>query len=591
MTRHELTLRAGGKAGDGIASLGDTLARTCSRAGLHVGAYNHYQSVIRGGHVWYHVRARADEVLSAGDGIDVLLALDQLTIDTHARWMNPGGVILFDPDKTKVAPEQIAPTTATPLGIPLAALAKQHASDPIMRNTVGAGAALYLSGLPKELTEEMLRQAFKRKGDEVVASNINTLNAGYDFAKEHGAPLNLELATSRKKRLLMTGNDAIALGAVASGCRFAAQYPMTPASPIMHWIASHASAYNVIFKQAEDELAAINLAIGASYAGLPSMTATSGGGFSLMVEAFGQAGMLEVPLVVVEVQRCGPSTGLPTKTEQADLDMVKGASQGEFPRAIIAPLNIADCYTAIHEAFTIAERFQVPVCVLSDLYLGEHWETVDPEAIDLQLPLDRSTTILSQIPASERPYLRYKFTPDGVSPRVVPGVDGGQHVASTDEHDEDSTLIGDVLAGLPQAIDVRVRMMEKRMRKLVGIAKVFKQPTLWAPPGVDAGHAKLTVVCWGSTQRVVREAVTDLCHHGASIATLELRNLLPFPAATVSDLLSKAHKTMIIEGNYTGQVERLIREQTGLSIPHHYRKYDGEPFYPSDVRAAIKEVL
>src|SRR3990172_13437502 len=236
MTRQELTLRAGGKAGDGIASLGDTLARTCSRAGLHVGAFNHYQSVIRGGHVWYHVRAKADEVHSAGDGVDILLALDQLTIDTHARWMNPGGVIVFDPDKTKVTPEQLATTKATPLGVPLAALAKKYATDPIMRNTVGTGALLYLSGLPRNLTEEMLRQAFGRKGDEVVTSNINALEAGFEFAKEHAAPLNVELGFSKKKRLLMTGNDAAALGAVASGCRFAAQYPMTPASPIMHWI-------------------------------------------------------------------------------------------------------------------------------------------------------------------------------------------------------------------------------------------------------------------------------------------------------------------------------------------------------------------
>ena len=379
----------------------------------------------------------------------------------------------------------------------------------------------------------------------------------------------------------MTGNQAIALGAAASGLKFLVQYPMTPASSIMHWMAAHSSSIGVVVKQAEDELAAINMAIGASYGGVRSMTATSGGGFSLMVEALGMAGMTETPLVVVESQRSGPSTGLPTKTEQGDLNLMLGAGQGEFPRAILAPADPAEAYRAMIDAFRLAEEWQTPILVASDLHLSENHMTVDRSEIDLNVPIPS----LFSVPPNGSEYKRYAYTESGVSPRAIPGQAGLQFVAGSDEHDERGHLISDIRAGVPVWVSERQRMMDKRMHKLEGLARSVPPPFFEGP-----AEAPLTFVAWGSTVGAVRDAMGQLAEQGRTTNLLRFPAVYPLEAEAVRAAFARTRRTLLIEANYSGQFGRLLRAETGITLSERLLKYDGEPFFPHEIVARAREL-
>ncbi len=379
----------------------------------------------------------------------------------------------------------------------------------------------------------------------------------------------------------MGGNQAIALGAAAGGCKFLAQYPMTPASSIMHWMAAHASSLGVVVKQAEDELAAINMAIGASFAGVRAMTATSGGGFCLMVEALGMAGMTETPLVVVESQRAGPSTGLPTKTEQGDLNLMLGAGQSEFPRAILAPSHPKEAYTATIEAFRLAEAWQTPILLASDLHLSENMATVDREEIRSPGPIP---SLLSVTP-NGHDYLRYRYTDTGVSPRAVPGQPGLQFIAGSDEHDERGHLISDTKSGMPKWVSERQRMMDKRMRKLAGLARELPEPVLEGP-----SDAPLTFLAWGSTVGAVRDAREELTRRGQPTNLLWFPAVYPLDPERLERHLSARRRTLLIEGNYSGQFGRLLRAECGFVPTDRFVKYDGEPFYPHEIVAKAVEM-
>ncbi|HUJ77579.1 MAG TPA: 2-oxoacid:acceptor oxidoreductase subunit alpha, partial [Thermoplasmata archaeon] len=438
----EIAVRVGGQAGDGIASLGESLARCFSRMGLHTFGFNAYQSVIRGGHVWFQARGGAARPQSQGDGADVLYALDHASVEIHAPSLRAGGTVIYDAEKFAVAESEL-PVGVRALAVPTLEIARKYTSQSILQNGAGLGAAAFLAGIPLDLVQQVLSDSFGKKAGPVVDWNLGASADGYRFAEQHASVNEHAVARRGAPKLLMTGNQAIALGAAAGGCKFLAQYPMTPASSIMHWLAAHSSTLGVVVKQAEDEIAAINMAIGASYGGVRSMTATSGGGFSLMVEALGMAGMTETPLVVVESQRAGPSTGLPTKTEQGDLNLMLGAGQGEFPRAIVAPSNPAEAYRATIDAFRLAEEWQTPVLLASDLHLSENFATVDREEVSFSVDLPS----LFAVTPNGHEYRRYQYTETGVSPRAIPGQPGLQFVAGSDEHDEKGHLISDVKAG------------------------------------------------------------------------------------------------------------------------------------------------
>ncbi len=582
MSNRELVFRIGGAAGDGVASTAESFAKICSRSGLWTWTYSSYQSVIRGGHVWTQVRGREEEVLSQGEDPHVLVALNPDTADIHVGEVRSGGAIVYDPDTAKVDPTKVRKNVRV-LGPRLRRMAQEHGTNALMKNSVALGAVVRLFDMDPKQIELAFQDIFGKKKAEVVAANVKAASAGYDWVGTNGGSLGLGLAYSNKPRVLITGNQAICLGALAAGCKFLAQYPMTPASSILHWMASHASKYGVVVKQVEDELAAINMTVGAGFAGVRAMTATSGGGFSLMVEGIGQGGMVEAPCVVVLSQRSGPSTGLPTKTEQGDLNLALGAGQGDWPRAILAPRNTEECFRLTADAFNLAEIYQTPIIVLSDLYLSEGYRTV--EGFDFNVPIIRGL-VAADGGEPKGNYMRYRLTDTGVSPRALPGQRGFQHIAATDEHTENSELISDVLAGIPEYVEMRNKMHEKRMRKLDGLRKDTRGPELWGPKKAD-----LTLISWGSTQGPLREALLRLKEEGFAVNSLEYSCLFPFHVDETLAALKGAKRTMAVEENYTGQFARLLRTETGHKVDHFFGKYDGEPFYPREIVAKAKEAL
>lgn len=580
--RNDFVVRIGGAAGDGISSTGEIFARTCSRSGLDVYGLNSYQSAIRGGHVWFQVRGSLDKVSSQGDNLDVLIALNSETAEIHAPFVSKGGVIIHDKVKVKFN-QNLVPEGVKVLAIPLADLARQYDKNPIMQNTVALGATIYLLGLNFDVFSQVLADVFGKKKQAVIDANTKAASSGLEFAKQSYPQLEVKLSlpANPRPKLLMTGNQALALGAVMAGCKFYAAYPMTPASGILHWMAAHAASQRVVVKQAEDELAVINMGIGAGHAGVRSMVGTSGGGFSLMVEALGLAGMTETPIVIVESQRAGPSTGLPTKTEQGDLNMMTGASQGDFPRIVIAPLTVEDAYYASIEAFNLAERFQCPVILASDLLLSEHLETVDE--LSSQVVIDRGELIKS---APGEQYKRFKLTETGISPRAIPGIPGTIFVAASDEHQEDGVVVSDVLSGIPKYVKERERQMEKRMKKMDLARNELAAPKLYGDPS-----AGLTLVCWGSTFGVVLEAAEELAKNGISTNVYAIRNVMPFKAEQVVATLKNAKKLLDVECNYSAQMARMIRAETGFEIKDKFVKYDGEPIYVYEIVNKAKQLM
>jgi 2-oxoglutarate/2-oxoacid ferredoxin oxidoreductase subunit alpha len=577
----ELTVGIGGAAGDGLDKTGDTLAKTVSRLGLYVYAYNSYQSVIRGGHIWLRVRISEQKVYSHGDQLNVLIALNQDAIERHAPELNSGGALIYNSDKLKVDPVLLRENVLT-VPLPITTLTKQFGKvQPVMQNTVAIGALIFLAGLDFETGAEVLADTFKHKGQAVIDQNVAIARAGFDYASERFVPLGYNWSFSRIKRPFLTGNEAIALGAVTAGCRFYSAYPMTPASSILHWMAAHADRCGVVVKQCEDELAVVNLAVGAGHAGVRAMCATSGGGFALMTEAIGLAGMIEAPVVIVEVQRGGPSTGIPTKTEQADLNQVFGASQGDYPRIIIAPSDVTDCFYSSVESFNLADKYQLPVTIISDLLVSEHPETIEADALVSDVPIDRGEMV-TEWPESNGDYKRYQFTKSGISPRALPGTEGTVYVAGSDDHDEGGILISDVFTSPP----VRRKIQEKRMKKLEGALAELKAPVLEGPADAD-----ITLIGWGSTRGVIIEAIRILAEEGITANQLHIKYLTPFHEKEVREILAGCKRTICIEANYTGQFARHLRAETGITVDDHILKYDGEPFEPHHIVTEVKAII
>lgn len=577
MLDREITIGIGGAAGDGIASTGDTLSKTYSRSGLDVYVYNNYQSVIRGGHVWLKLRAGEEKVHNHGDRLDVVIALNQDTVDQHALEVEAGGGIIYNSDRIKVDEAHLKKgVKAFPLPI-LELLKDSPDKNPIYQNIIDLGALLFLTGLNFDVTAELVKETFEKKGEKVIQANINMLRLGYDYAKSKYQPLRKSLKGDSRKRMVITGNELFAMGAIAAGCNFYSAYPMTPASTILNYMSARGAQYGVVVKQCEDEISVINMAIGAGFAGARAMCGTSGGGFALMTEAVGEAGMTETPLVAITVMRGGPSTGLPTKTEQADLNQVVGASQGDFPRIIVAPTNLVDCFDTAAEAHNLAEIYQCPVLIVSDLLLSEHHETlyVDDLKFD-KIKIDRGQLVDSW--KGQGKYKRFLFTDSGISPRILPGTENAVHVTATDEHDEEGILISDVFTNPV----IRKKMMEKRMRKMELLK--LPPPQFYGPKDAD-----ITLIGWGSTEGVLREAIDLLNKEGIKVNQLQFKYLHPLPEKVVSEILGKLKTSIIVENCYSGQFARYLRAETGYTADGFIRKYDGEPFEPLYIVREVKE--
>jgi 2-oxoglutarate ferredoxin oxidoreductase subunit alpha len=580
MKEPELVIGIGGAAGDGVASAGNTLALATARQGLGVYAYNSYQSVIRGGHSWLRLRVSARKPLNHGDQVSGLIALNQDTLDRHLQELVAGGVALFN--SAKVKPSYQPPKGVQLCPLPVPELAPGAKDLPVLQNMVAVGAVLRLMGLDFAGLESVLQTTFAKK-PKVVAVNVDAARAGFEHASKNFQTLPTQLAKSDQKWALVTGNEVLAMGAAAAGCKFYTAYPMSPASGVLHWMAAHAKQLGICVRQVEDEISVVNMAIGGNHAGVRTMCATSGGGFALMTEAIGMAGIIETPLVVINVMRAGPSTGVPTKTEQADLNQAIGASQGDFPRIILAPTSIPDCFVTPALAFNLADRFQCPVIIISDLLMSEGNETVNPDLLEADFEIDRGEMISAvDGRANGEPYLRYKNTPSGISPRAVPGVPGHLYVSGTDEHDEDGVLLSDVYTDPVR----RKKMVDKRVRKMSTVLDHLPAPQLVGPANAD-----VTLVGWGSTWGVLVEAVERLNAAGVTTNHLHFKVLVPFHAAVAQQILGKSRRVIVVENSQSGQFARHLRAETGIAANGHIRKYDGEPFEPKHVVAAVQELL
>ena len=573
--RFDFVLAIGGEAGQGIATPGDILARFFVRRGLHLNTYNAYQSIIRGGHIFLFMRVSDQEVYSHGDKLDLLLCLNQDTMDRHLSLMGPGATVVFNSDAIKPGEVregvQLCP-------IPVADLTESR--NKLLQNTVAVGAIMSLLGQDFEALEESLTLRFQRQGQAVVDENVGVARAGFDYAKANFEPIPDQVPTGPKPLGVWSGNDALAMGGAAAGVKFYAAYPMSPATGVLHWMAQNARALGIMVRQVEDEIGVANMAIGAAHTGCRAMCATSGGGFALMSEAIGSAGMMEIPVVFINVQRAGPSTGVPTKTEQGDLWQVLGASQGDYERFIVAPRDALDAFNTIPELFNLVDKYQCPGIVVSDLLISEGRFSVDPDEIDLMPKIDRGELITE--PATTDGYMRYKNTDSGVSPRALPGLEGYVHIVATDEHDEDSKLISDEFTNPHK----RRMMVEKRGRKFRDVASDVPAPRLEGPE-----DAQVTLVGWGSTHGVVKEAVELLKSEGVTANHLPIKWIVPFHPEAVAEILSGARRTIIVENSYSGQFFRYLRSETGLSVDGHIRKYDGEPFMPHHVVEGVLEHL
>lgn len=580
MTQDRIVWKIAGEAGFGIKVAGQIFSRTFARGGYYVFDYVEYPSLIRGGHNVITARVDRAPFFSHMQLVDVLVALNRESIELHLAEMRPGGTIIHDPSQTNFDHSQLARDDVCLCDVPLLELATASGGPKIMMNSVALGATVGMVGFRFDVLAAVLQETYARKGEKIVQTNVAAARAGYERIKAHCLECGHTLSGVEEEppqHIVVDGSEAIGMGALAAGCRFYAAYPMTPASPLLHFMAANEEEFGVVVKHTEDEIAAMNMIIGAAFAGVRAMCATSGGGFSLMVEGLGLAGVSETPIVVGLMQRPGPGTGLPTWTEQGDLRFAIHAAQGEFPRIVLAPGDKEECFNLGAEAFNLAERFQTPVIIISDMFLQESHATVIPFDASA-VSIDRGKLLREpvQIPGGGE-YLRYEITDDGVSPRVLPGA-GPTQIANSYEHDEYGWANEDAA--------LRTAMMNKRARKLETASQVVPQPRLHGPE-----HADLTIVSWGSPKGPIQEAMRWLEEESVAVNYLQVVTLQPFPARRVGEVLIAAQCTMCIENNRSGQLAGLIREHCLLDVDHRFNKHDGRPFFPEEIVARIKGVL
>ncbi len=576
---NQLSWKVGGQQGEGIESTGEIFAIALNRLGYYLYGYRHFSSRIKGGHTNNKIRVSTTEVRSISDDLDILVAFDQETIDVNYKELHAKGVILAD---AKFSPKKPQDTQASLYAVPFTEIATELGTS-LMKNMVAIGATSAVLDLDIHVFEEVVQEIFGKKGAQVVAKNMDAIKAGFDYMKKQlvdGAEImELEKADG-KKRMFMIGNDAIALGAVAAGCRFMAAYPITPASEIMEYLIKKLPALGGAVIQTEDEIAACTMAIGANYAGVRTITASAGPGLSLKMEAIGLSGITETPLVVVDTQRGGPSTGLPTKQEQSDLMAMIYGTHGEIPKIVMAPSTVEEAFYDTAEAFNLAEEYQCPVIILTDLQLSLGKQTVEPLAMD-KVEIRRGKLVTNEIPEIENKgyFKRYEVTSDGVSPRVIPGMKNGIHHVTGVEHDE---------TGKPSESAVnRVAQMDKRFRKIENIR--FKTPVYKNTKHEDAD---VLLVGFNSTRGVIEEAMVRLENEGLKVNHAQIRLIHPFPTDEVLPLVRSAKKVVVVENNATGQLANIMKMNVGHAekIIKHL-KYDGNPFLPHEVYTKCKELF
>lgn len=576
----QLAWKVGGQQGEGIESTGEIFSMVMNRLGYYLYGYRHFSSRIKGGHTNNKITVRPTEVRIIPDDLDILVAFDQETIDVNYKELTENGIILADAKFEPVEPED---SKAPVIAIPFTTIASELGTS-LMKNMVAIGASAALLKLDKSVFEAVVKEIFAKKGEEVVAKNMLAIEHGYtqllELAPEKEGAYALEPADGQR-RLYMIGNDAIALGALAAGVRFMAAYPITPASEIMEYLIKKLPLFGGTVIQTEDEIAAATMAIGSNYGGVRAFTASAGPGLSLMMEAIGLSGMTEQPLVIVDTQRGGPSTGLPTKQEQSDLMQMIYGTHGEIPKVVIAPSTGTEAFYDTIQAFNIAEELQCPVIILSDLQLSLGKQTVEPFDYDsIQVTRGKLLSGDSVPEAEEKSYFkRYEVTEDGVSPRVLPGMKHAIHHVTGVEHDE---------TGKPsEAAGNRKKQMDKRMKKLENIR--FDQPVYANAPHEEAD---VLLVGFNSTRGVLEELQRSLNNQGITTNHAHIRLIHPFPAEEMMNYVQSAKKVLVVENNATGQLASILK----MNVGGHQKiqsvlRYDGTPFLPRQLETQVKEML
>ncbi len=586
MAKNNIIVRIAGAAGDGIQSTGELLGKTCSRMGLHVMAYNSFQSAIRGGHVWLQMAIGAEKQLDHGEEPEVVLLFNKTSPAVHVPDVKSGGAVFYNAGTIKKEEIESLRSDVNYYGLDFKAMTDSAGLkdvSPVMINVMLAGALVQTLHLDPKVTLEFIKHKFQKKGDDVVNLNNAIFNLGFEWTKANVKKIDVELKGNNIPKLFMAGNEAIGMGLVAGGLKFYAAYPMSPATGILHYVSTLAQSDKIVIKQVEDELAAINWAIGAGNAGVRSATATAGGGFCLMVEAQGLAGMMEVPVVTVLVQRGGPSTGVPTKQEQADIALAMGGN-GEFPRFVLAPKDLEDCFYQSARALNIAEKYQVPVVLMSDFFLSEHFETVDDFDFS-KITIDRGK--LSAEWSGKEKYKRYAYTEDGISPRVRPGVPGAMYTVVSDEHNEYGHVMSDVEAGLPHAREARIKMHTKRMKK---IQTMIENGDAMPPILEGDSMADVTFVTWGSTYAYVKSAMKLLAGEGVKANQLHFTDIYPMPREKTLAMLKKCKRLISVEANMCNSLCQQILAETGYEITEHINRFDGEPFTGEYITKEFKQL-
>ncbi|WP_132057410.1 2-oxoacid:acceptor oxidoreductase subunit alpha [Halorussus amylolyticus] len=576
----DLNWAIGGEAGDGIDSTGKIFAQALSRAGRHVLTSKDFASRIRGGYTAYKIRSSTDRVESVVDRLDILVALTERTIDENLDELHEGSVIIYDGERTEMQDVEV-PEGMIGLSVPLKTLAEE-AGGAIMQNVVALGAACEVSNFPIENLDSALEKKFGAKGESIVENNKEAARKGQSFVQEEfDHEFDYDLDTTDNDYVLLNGDEAIGMGAIAAGCRFYSGYPITPATDVMEYLTGRIDHFGGTVIQAEDELSAINMALGAARAGARSMTATSGPGIDLMTETFGLVAQSETPLVICDVMRSGPSTGMPTKQEQGDLNMALYGGHGEIPRFVVAPTTVAECFHKTVEAFNLAEKYQTPVFLVSDLAMAVTEQTFSPEEFDMDaVEIDRGKVVdENEIEAwtDEKDRFQPHFpTADGVSPRAFPGTTGGAHMSTGLEHNS--------LGRRTEDTEVRVEQVDKRNRKV----ETAKEEEDWSPREFGDPESDNLVISWGSNEGAMQEALDYLEDDGVDVRFLSVPYIFPRPDLT--DDIEAAEEVVVVECNETGQFANLL-EHDALTRVKRVNKYNGIRFKADELADDIKEKL
>jgi 2-oxoglutarate ferredoxin oxidoreductase subunit alpha len=570
----------GGEAGDGIDSTGKIFAQALSRSGRHVFTSKDFASRIRGGYTAYKVRTSVDKVQSVVDDLDVLIALTPRTIDENLDELHEGSVIIYDGERTTMQNVEI-PEGMVGVDVPLKRLAEE-AGGAIMRNVVALGAACAVADFPIENLDSALEKRFGDKGRKLVENNKEAARAGRSYvAEEYDQTFEYELETTDADYVLLNGDEAIGMGAIAAGCRFYAGYPITPATDVMTYLTGRIERFGGHVVQAEDELSAINMALGAARGGARAMTATSGPGIDLMTETFGLIATSETPLVICNVMRSGPSTGMPTKQEQGDLNHMLYGGHGEVPRFVLAPTTVDECFWKTIEAFNLAEQYQLPVYLTADLSMAVTEQTFPPDAFDMDaVEIDRGFLVDESTVDDHRTesggFTPHEITEDGVSPRALPGTVDGAHMSTGLEHDEQGRRTEDT--------EMRVEQVDKRNRKV----ETARRREDWSPREFGDPDADNLVITWGSNEGALAEALDILADGGIRARVLSVPYVFPRPDLT--EAIEAAENTIVVECNETGQFANLV-ERDALVRVDRVTKYDGVRFKADELAEEIKATL